>query len=237
MQRQGIGVAVIRLILGGPSYRMEVDARHAAFLVTFALRAIAPRVIQRKTFGGLKKGPPDVTILGTAYEHGTPVAYARNHLFEGALGVTDATHLAWLDSDCSYVPSQIDDILHALRSLGDRPMFGVPAPQRDRHANVWLDREMKLEKLSLDGALHPCHAVGFGCVFFNLNWYRREWPKAPWFQDRWDPEIGYMSEDYGHCRELAARGVVPLYAGAYVDHHDRGEGKPLTPDVAERAAG
>lgn len=223
---------MIRLILGGPSYRMEVDARHAAHLVTFALRASLPRP-RKKTFGGVKRDPPDIVILGTAYEHGTPVAYARNHLFGGALGVEDATHLLWLDSDCSFPPDQIDWILTALRSwvrepaLASSPLLGVPAPQRDRALNVWKDERTKVVRLATDGGVRPCHAVGFGCVMFDLRWYRREWPAAPWFQDRWDSEIGYISEDYGHCRALAARGHQPLYAGAYVDHHDRGDGKPL----------
>lgn len=219
----------IRLILGGPSYRMEVDARHAAHLVTFALRASLPRVAAKKNFAGKLRHlvtPSPVSILGTMYEHGTPVAYARNHLFTGALEVDDATHLLWLDSDCSFVPSQIELYLHALLTLGDRPMFVVPTPQRDRVVNVWETAETRA-RVFLDGELRACHAGGFGCVVFNLAWYRAHWPKSPWFQDLWDPAIGYVSEDVGHCHALIARGFQPLYAGAYVDHHDRGDGKPI----------
>lgn len=213
---------MMKLILGGPSYRMEVDARHAAHMVEFALRATAVRS------GKYSQGKSDIQILGTAYEHGTPVAYARNHLFEGALAVEDATHLLWLDSDCSFPPDQIPLILHAFRNWvqGGGPLLAVPAPQRNRVLNIWASEKVKETRLLLDGAIHECFAAGFGCVAFDLGWYRKHWPKAPWFRDDWTT-VGYVSEDYGHCRALAAMSEKILYAGAYVDHHDRGEGKPL----------
>ena len=230
---------VWRILLGGPSYRMEVDARHSASLVPFALRLAMPRMVQRKAFGGRMRDvvtPSPFVVIGTAYEHGTPVALARNGLFRTALE-SEADVLLWLDSDCSIPMEQIDPIIRAMLlwlapSAPERPLLGVPAPQRDRRANVWTSREDKLTRLDLDGAVHPCFAVGFGCVAFRLGWYRREWPTAPWFRDSWDESMAsYVGEDYGHCRALAERDPHgPCYAGAYVDHHDRGEGKSLAAD-------
>ncbi len=211
----------MNLILGGPSYRMEVDARHAARLVEFALVATHHRTADGK----------GVAIIGTAYEHGTPVALARNHLFKGALGVEDADVLLWLDSDCAFASDQIPNVLRALHNWSrlptGAPMLIIPAPQRDRQLNIWKSKREKLTRLSTDGALHPCYAGGFGCVAFDLAWYRAAWPEGPWFRDGWEGEAGYLSEDFNHCRLLADRGCQPMYAATYVDHHARGKGEEL----------
>ncbi len=216
----------MRLIIGGPAYRMEVDARHAASLVRFATRASLPTAKTVKGFGGKPKfqvSPSAVSIVGAHYEHGTPVAYARNSMFKGTLAEVGASHLLWLDSDVSIPPDQDGPILRALSALGDRPIVIIPCQQRDHQVNVWIDRTTKLTRLALDGGeLAECYAGGFGCVGFNLAWYRAHWPTGPWFRDSWDDGIGYVSEDYGHCRALADRGAPVLYAGTYVDHHARG---------------
>ena len=240
---------MIKLILGGPSYRMEVDARHSASLVPFAIRCAMPRMVAKKSFGGRMRyvvHPSPISIVAAHYQHGTPVAVARNGILKESLERLEATHIMMLDSDCSIPGDQVDPIIKCLLALGDRPMFGVPAPQRDRRANVWESRETKMTRLPLDGELHECYAVGFGCVVFNLGWYRAHWPKAPWFLDGWDSEFGPMGEDYKHCRELGLHLDGPpgdrnlaLYAGSYVDHHDRGEGKSLRAEQnhdADRAA-
>lgn len=238
----------MKLILGGPSYRMEVDARHAANNVTFALRCALPRIVAKKGFGGRLRHvvtPSPISIVGTHYQHCTPVAMARNALMKESLADTEATHYMMLDSDCSIPFDQCDPIILALLALGDRPMFGVPAPQRNRQMNVWQSRAVKWRAdstLRTDGKLHECWAVGFGCVVFNLDWYRKHWPSPPWFLDGWDEELGPMGEDYRHCMELhdktsTERSAVPLFAGAYVDHHDRGEGKPLIPEQSQAIGG
>ncbi len=227
----------MKLIIGGPSYRMENDARHTASIATFGIRITLPRIVAKKSFGGKMRAivtPSGVTVLGFHYEHGTPVALARNSMFKTALAEAAATHLLWVDSDVSLPGDQSDFILAGIR--GADPITLFPCPQRDRHANIWTDAKTKLTSLRTDGTLRECYAGGFGAVAFNLEWYREHWPEGPWFRDSFDATIGYLSEDYVHCRALVARGARCLYAATYVDHHDRGDGKPLVADTYESAA-
>lgn len=204
----------MRLLLGGPAYRMEVDARHAASMLAFACRAQS-------------RG---VEVLGAMYAHGTPVAYARNDLFREALadpGKPDV--LLWWDSDCATPGVHHDALIAAL--VRPPPCLIIPTPQRNGTSNVWLDKRTRIAKVQPDGEKRDCWAGGFGAVAFRLDWYREHWPAAPWFQDGWDPEVaaesqgdGYTSEDYNHCRGVWSRGGKVQYLGAWADHYHRGHG-------------
>jgi hypothetical protein len=225
----------VRLLLGGPSYRMEVDARHAASLLSFGLSATLPRIVSKKAFGGKMRDivtPSPITIVGAAYEHATPVSLARNGLFRAALAAPDVSHLLWLDSDCSIPGHQVPLLIRGLLAMEERAILIVPTVQRDGHANVWLTPTERLTRLSLDGEIRECRMGGFGCVVFNLAKYRQYWDTGPWFRDGWDEAGGYLSEDFTHCISLHERHVSPTYyLAAYVDHHDRGGGSALNPEA------
>lgn len=200
------------LIIGGPAYRMEVDAHHAASMTLLALTA--------RDIG--------VRVVAAHYEHGTPVAYARNSMFAKSLTDLDATHLYWMDADCSIPPDHFGAILIALDKAA--PITIVPTPQRDGAINVWLSQTERPASILTDGKLLPCKAGGFGGVAFDLRWYRKHWPTRPWFHDGWSDEVaalnpqgdGTISEDYNHCLGVAERGGIVQYVGAVLRHRHRG---------------
>ena len=206
---------------------MEVDAHHCGSLISLAVRLSTSRRESKGFDGKWRYGPTPIEILGAVYEHGTPVALARNSIFKYALeSVRDAEKLLWLDADCSIPQDQIPAIVKALE--GADPICIIPTAQRNKASNVWIGGpEKRLESVMLDGKLRECYAGGFGCVAFDLEWYRDHWPEAPWFRDGWTTGLGYESEDYGHCRALVARGASVQYVGARVLHHARGGGEAL----------
>lgn len=196
----------MRLILGGPSYQMQVDARHAGSMASLALRL--------RELGRLE-------WIQFHWSHGCPVEHARNNLFAQALA-TNATHLLWVDSDCYWSSAENDGIAWMLEQLrGDEgretPFIAIPVHQRNGACNIVKERkgprfERFAGKVTMEAKLHDCIAAGTGVCGFFLPWYRSHWKHAPWFRTDW--EHGEMiSEDFWHTNRLLMKhGVPPRWA-------------------------
>ncbi len=205
---------VTRLLVGGPAYRLELDARHASAMI--ALTAY----VERKCAG-------EITFMGAMYEHGCPVEQARNALFPKSLEVAD--YLLWMDSDVYFDPMDSISIVDLFRGMAraDIPFLGVPCPQRNGVANVWMSRDKRLESIKTNSSsrrFHRCYAMGLGMTLLYLPWYRKhqeQWQKEgePWFRTAWDREKGLISEDHWHTRQIAAHGAEPRYTDALIAHH------------------
>lgn len=190
-------------ILGGPSYQLSVDARHAANMV----------------HTGLMLGKH---LHAINYRHGVPVETPRNGLFQQALDISEVDFVLWADSD---VFGWDQSILHIAKNLEfyKKPLCGIPVNQRNGDSNVWLHQDKKLAgTIPVSTDLHECWAIGFGFVMFWLPWYREHFNKGPYFRTEWNGDA-MQSEDVWHCRELARRGESPYYAmGAQLIHAHRG---------------
>jgi hypothetical protein len=192
-------------ILGGPSYELKLDARHAATLAAM-VRVLGPR------------------ILGIQYRHGVPVEAPRNGLFEDALK-SDAEFLLWCDSDCyGYDPYALISVGDTLRKF-EKPMASVPVAQRNGEANIWITSNTKLsgEFKTLSTDLCECYAAGLGLAVFWLPWYREHWNEGPFFRTDWLGGTFYISEDFWHSRRLCDLGESAYYAlASAVVHSHRG---------------
>lgn len=198
------------VILGGPSYQLLLDARHAGSMAGLALRLMASRRAKWVEFH---------------WGHGCPVEHARNSLFAHALA-SEATHLLWADSDCYWPSSDVDGWLWTMEQLErrDLPFAAFPVMQRNGDSNIVLASERTEHDIAMGNAsrwpryrgelnakgeltipmaaeLKPCAAAGLGAAVFFLPWYRAHWPKAPWFRTDW--RGGEMiSEDFWHTSAL-----------------------------------
>lgn len=187
-----------KVIIGGPSYCLQTDARHTGAVALLAA-ALA--------HSGVK-------TIAMRYKHGTPVDIPRNELFHDALK-SDFDVLVWLDSDTFIVESDIKEwcklVLNVFRK--NHVYVGVATPQRDGRINVWTgekigERMRPSDKAFSQSELFPVHAMGLGCGIFNLPKFRSNWGAGPWFCSRHmfdQTPIGFESEDYfftTHIRKM-----------------------------------
>jgi len=184
---------MIRFMTGGPSYQLQVDARHAACMAEIAGTA---RV------HGMEWG-------GSHYRHGCPVEMPRNALFQAALEDKELDQLLWMDSDTFVHPEDVQQVFDVLKysSHSGLPFIGVPCNLRGDKSlsNVWCsDGEEVWKALMDDVHAGPCHAMGLGFAVFNLRQYRHHWPVGPWFYTQWQDGV-FCSEDYVHTSQLQAR--------------------------------
>lgn len=201
------------LIIGGPAYNMQVDARHASAMVELSLKALLSGQVES---------------VNTLYEHGCPVEMARNSLFRKALSEKDATHLITADSDVYWENSE--ELIWGCHYIwgynmnGElvtpQPLMGIPVLQRNGAANI-LENEGSSDRLHgrirVGRGPRYCFAVGTGLCLYNLDWYRVHWPEGPWFRTDWFDIFGngrdiFVSEDFWHCLELRRFVVKPLWA-------------------------
>lgn len=186
-------------IIGGPAYRMQIDARHALNVTHMAIYLFA-------------KGHQ---LIGLNYRHGVPVEIPRNEIFERALS-SESDFLLTMDSDT--FGFDLDRTLRlalTLRSL-KVPCFAYPSPLRDGTANIWLSRTEKVTKFKPEPdklVLRECFAIGTACVVYNLAWYREHWPKGPHFRTEWGrSEFEFVSEDIWHSLKLRDLGSSSYFA-------------------------
>lgn len=202
----------LSVLLGGPAYQHLVDARHAGSIGSLAIhfreRGHAP---------------------GFGWQHACPVELARNELMRVALsGPTDV--VVSMDADCFVQPGHENGIVWVAEELDkrDQPLCAIPVPQRDGTCNIadriapdgqWVRKRITVGEQTME----RCLAAGTGCMVFWLPWYRKHWPDAPWFRTDWterpDGTPQMISEDFWHCREVAARGRDPMYAPVALVHH------------------
>ncbi len=188
----------MKAIIGGPSYNLTVDTRHAGAMVELALEL---------------NNRCDLESLTIQYQHAVPVEMARNAMFRQALD-SDATHLVWADSDVywgSHGNREIAWVLQALESQ-KLPFATIPVAQRDGVANIWSSHLVRVSGgLKVERRLIPCHATGLGFGAFYLPWYRHNWSTGPHFRTEWQGKT-FMSEDYWHTSYLRTLRSAPRYA-------------------------
>jgi hypothetical protein len=200
------------VIMGGPSYRMEVDARHCC-----AMMALSAALYNSGLCSGIQP----------LYEDGCPVERVRNSIFAKALE-SDATHLFWADSDVYWEDSgELVWGLQELARLG-MPCLIVPVVQRGNgDINIIMSPPPELErpkgKFPIGRHWLACWAGGMGLAMFYLPWYRENWRRGPWFKTEWatipakpEPKTLLISEDIWHTSHLR---VAPLWAPLTVTYH------------------
>lgn len=193
----------MRVVIGGPSYQMLLDARHAGAMGNLALALRASGACEWVQFH---------------WGHGCPVEHARNRLFTDALK-SGATHLFWADADCYWLPSDVNGVLWLLAELESQrlPFAALPTHQRNGDSNIIESREGKKwnrlrGKVTMAAELKECVAAGLGAAAFYLPWYRDNWPDAPWFRTEWR-HGDMISEDFWHTnRLLTEHKVSPRWA-------------------------
>lgn len=200
------------IVLGGPCYRMELDARHAG---TFGMLALALH--------------SRCASIAWKYQHGNPVSETRNSIMATLLDDPESDIFVSMDSDSYFLAHDIPTVADCIirHYSHERVLAGFASKQRDGRLNVWTgnDGGQRYTTIHSDCKPIPVHAIGAGCLIFNLSWYREHWPNRFWFRDQWSEEDGgCMSEDYWHCRTLANRHhVSPLWIGKVeLQHADRG---------------
>lgn len=215
----------INALIGGPSYLMQLDARHCAAMVDLALS-----LFNSGRCGDLQIG----------YEHACPVEIARNSIFEKAIQ-SDATHLIWADSDV-YWQGGSDNLVWGCDYLSTtrNPIVVVPVKQRNGVGNIIINSDLERlhGSITVEAVCRPCWGAGMGLAIFNLDWYRqmaipRGWGKdddKPWFRSDWMFVGGkgagkhrFISEDIWHTSRLRKYGVDCLWAPLVMTKHaDRG---------------
>lgn len=209
----------VRAILGGPSYLMQVDARHATSMVGLAIELY-------------QSGCRSIEI---DYQHACPVEIARNAIFTRAVK-SDATHLIWVDSDVYWGGEDNPNIIWGCDWLfkNPAPIICIPVRQRNGHSNIILDDSFnRLQRAEIGRKVFPCWGAGLGMAIFYLPWYREHATSAgwgsegnPWFRTEWMPIHGerqFISEDIWHTSRLSRIGGQCQYAPLVYSHHlDRG---------------
>ncbi len=190
----------MRVLLGGPAYRLQMDARHAAAMITLT-HAVQP------------------IIAGPIYLHGCPVEDARNRVMRQALDAEHATHLLSVDSDCwADVETVLAMFEFAAQHSADAAV-ALPVPQRDGRCNVFrfddVEAQTGFERVFYSdiSGRKPFRAAATGAAFIllNLDWYRAHWDRPPWFRTFYPEDGGttYFSEDTWHTMNLGKRGSAP----------------------------
>lgn len=198
-------------IIGGPAYQMNLDARHAGSMVGLAL-ALRERV----------------SYFETHWAHGCPVEAARNGMFGHALaGRADV--LFWADADVFWSPEDTGSIVWLMGELATHatiPCAAIPVMQRNGDSNIVERIEgegehqvfHRLRQFGPGDFIRPCAAAGTGIIAFNLAWYRKHWPLAPWFRTEWHGSMS-VSEDLWHTSQLRTRGASCHFAPIVATTH------------------
>jgi hypothetical protein len=191
---------VHKVIIGGPCYQMQMDARHGGIVAELGIR-----------LRELRK----VDYLQYEYEHGCPVEMPRNNLFRKALA-SEATHLVWMDSDCYFASRDIDGLIWIIDALAETklPFCAVPVTQRDGCVNIvekvdWTAEPPRFPRfrgtVAMEPRLRKCEVAGLGLAVFWLPWYRERWPTGPHFRTHWLDGRNFISEDFWHTWQLSQR--------------------------------
>lgn len=140
-------------------------------------------------------------------KRGSILANMREWMVQAAIK-QKATHILFLDSDQTFPR----DLVHRLMKHGKQVVA----------CNVATKMLPPSSTARLKGGLHgvplftkehdtdlvPVWRVGTGVMLINLNIFKREGMEAPWFNQRWNPELnGYVGEDWAFCEKLEASGV------------------------------
>lgn len=188
--------------LGGPSYCMQVDARHAVTMASLATVLSSQRI----------------ELLEFGYKHGTPVDCPRNELFRDALR-DKIDVLVWLDSDCYLLPQDVQAAAELVMATykNDWAFTTAATPQRDGIVNVWSGKDvtakLAMHKYSIEdieefkrtgrgvaNSRFPILASGLGFAVFGMRKFRKGWNQAPWFCSRHallpDGTPYFQSEDF-----------------------------------------
>lgn len=146
------------------------------------------------------------------------VANARNALMARALE-SPAQWLVMFDADVYW--SDTAAFWRMLReSVGlGAALVGAPVAERTGRINVRRRGEVVTPGPSIESA----DGIGFGLVAFWLPWYRRHWPRRPWFVEL-QLDAGPIGEDMFHCAR-----VRQLDGRVYVDGRFKPEHAFLRP--------
>ena len=169
-----------------------------------------------------------------ACRRGYDIARVRNELLEMALADYDFDYALFLDADNV---TRLRDLIHAVELLGDAAVLAGHYKLRagdggyvsaQRRSNTTL----RLEDLINQGEPFVVDRVAGGCMLLNLQWFRQNWSKRPWFV--FEQEVNSPSEDYWFSDKLRERGGTLLFHPRwFVGHVDvrRGSARELEADL------
>lgn len=97
------------------------------------------------------------------------------------------------------------------------------APSPDEPGTDYWTTGESMDLSDLLDQVQPVGRIGGACIAVNCNWFRRFWPKAPWFVMEHEYAEGRpfnkRGEDYSICDGIWARGGVVLCDGRFVPSH------------------
>ncbi len=211
---------MIKLALGTPAYRRQIDAGHRAQDLSYMF------------VSALSEGA--FMPVGVLHSDGCSVAHGRNQILYQALH-SGADWLLMQDADTIYAPTsqKLDmsftaPVFQAIADAHNQQAAVVAAAveQRQQGAVTWnvIEGERRLEESEFRDRVVAVDAIGTAFMAINLKWIGAHFSKAPWFHMLHGSvaETGApakMGEDIFFCKQVRARGGVILCDGRLRPRH------------------
>lgn len=211
----------MKLVLGTPAYRRQVDVEHVVQCMHLAAACVAP-----------------IEFLGFSYAESYCLDWSRNQLLYLALE-RGADWLLLVDADTFHRDAA--DTLRMLREGEERgaAVIGAPVRMRGRTAQYNVrarqgEDYFVVERDWFFGRVQAVDAIGTAFMAVSCNWMRTAWPQQPWFVTR--PVAGreprVLSEDLAFCSEVTRRGGKIFVDGRFNPTH---VGAELTAEPGQSA--
>ena len=197
---------MITLAVGGIAYQSKVHVAHLQSVLTL----------------GVLSDENAFVIGHVEYAHSSNLPQARSLWLRKMISEHSLTHALSLDSDTSFDPMQMCNELNRLNRLLGPLGLGtaihcVPVV-RDTNPpslNLFVNRGESISLSSCGSGYPTLWAGGFGCVLFNLDWFRLNWNNP--FPEQFGDSEDWINqgEDIQMCRSVINRGgkVRPLWVG------------------------
>lgn len=138
-------------------------------------------------------------------DEGTVLSNQRQHLALTAVQDYKADHILWLDSDMTFPP---DVILQLLSHNKDVVCAAYSKRVEPFHATAFLDID-PVVPVPMKGRLKKVKYAGMGCMLVTADVYHRI--PTPWFPLIWhDTTQSWHGEDMGFC-SLLEKEAIPIY--------------------------
>lgn len=156
--------------------------------------------------------PGDCHQLGLVVQTGSILPQLRHRIVRRAMDL-DATHILFIDSDQSFPPHTLRQLLsHRLPVVGCNIATKVIPPTTTARYKSDVSRAGVPVPPSSEGGVEKVWRLGMGLMLVEMDVFRRVEP--PWFQVIYRPEVDdYEGEDWFFCSRLEEHGI-----GIYVDN-------------------
>lgn len=208
----------LRIALGTPAYRRQVDVGHIQ--QSMALGA---------TLMALSK---NYQLAGLSFTDTCSIDWARNQIMSQAIRA-GADWLLMTDADTFHGPLPGETPTHnnALDILGminhgeqyAAAVIAAPVPMRNRPGYNVFDKDNRRlhDPTVFKGKVIPVDRIGTAFMAINVGWIKDCWPAQPWFVTQQLPgdEPTKIGEDISFCDGVRARGGEILAYGLFEPKH------------------